>query len=151
MKSLFRGFKFISIIAIASLLVSSVIAFFMSAMKTVQAGLAFASGLESGSLMTVRFIQIIDMSLIATALYVFAVGLYELFIGKLDIPEWMSSTDLYQLEIKLGSLLILIMAGTFLEHLMKWRGAQDTMFFAISIAVVSMTLIGFSLASRKSG
>ena len=151
MKQIFEKSRFVSLIAIVSLLASSVVAFFMAASKTVYLCISLVEGSESQSMTIVRFIQIIDISFIATALYIFSAGLYELFIGKLEIPEWMSSSNIYELEAKLANLIILIMAGKFLENLVAWEDPQGTMFFAIAIAIISSVLIAFGMMGKKNG
>ena len=149
MKQIFEKSRFVSLVAIVSLLASSIVAFFMAASKTVYLCISLVEGSESESMTIVRFIQIIDVSFIATALYIFSTGLYELFIGELDVPKWMKSSNIYELEAKLGNLIILIMAGKFLENLVSWKDPQGTMFFAIAIAIVSSVLIAFGMTGKK--
>jgi uncharacterized membrane protein YqhA len=50
----------------------------------------------------------------------------------------------------LGGALILVMAVTFLEHLMEWRNPQETLLFAIAIAVVAAILIALGKNEKPS-
>jgi len=90
-----------------------------------------------------------DTFLIAIALLVFSVGIYELFIEDLSLPEWLVIHNLHDLKAKLGSIIILVMAVTFLKHLVEWRDPQGTYYFGISVAVVSAALIAFSHFGKK--
>lgn len=81
---------------------------------------------------------------IATALFIFAVGIYELFIEDPSLPEWFVIRNLHDLKAKLGSVIILVMAVTFLKHLVEWRDPHGTFYFGIAVAVVSASLIAFS-------
>ena len=92
----------------------------------------------------IALIEIMDIFLIATALLVFSVGIYELFIGDIELPEWLVIRNLHDLKAKLGSVIILVMAVTFLKHLVEWRDPQGTFYFGIAVAVVSAALIAFS-------
>jgi uncharacterized membrane protein YqhA len=92
----------------------------------------------------VALIEVVDGFLIATALYIFSVGLFEMFIAKLALPDWMLSHDLHELKSKLSGVIILVMVVKFLEHLVEWNGALDTLFFAIAIALVSVALIALN-------
>ena len=48
--------------------------------------------------MAVGFVQIIDAFLIASGLLIFALGLYELFVGDIDLPAWLVIKDLDSLK-----------------------------------------------------
>jgi len=87
--------------------------------------------------------------LIATALYVFSVSMYELFIDKLNLPNWMLAYDLLELKEKLGGVIVLVMVVKFLEYLVEWKDPNSSLFFAISVAVVSASLIALGYFGRK--
>lgn len=91
----------------------------------------------------VGFIAVMDTFLIATALLVFALGMYELFIAEVEFPEWLVIRDLHDLKAKLGSLIILVMAVNFLEHLVNWEDPLGMLMFAGAITLVSAVLIAF--------
>jgi uncharacterized membrane protein YqhA len=67
----------------------------------------------------------------------------ELFVTRLELPPWLDIKGLHDLEAKLASIVILLMAVTFLEHLLSWEDAQATLRFGGSIALVAGTLILF--------
>jgi uncharacterized membrane protein YqhA len=85
-----------------------------------------------------------DKFLIAVGLYIFAVGLYELFIGNLVLPAWLMVKTLHEVKSRLSSIIILVMAIVFLEHLVEWNDPQATLFYGIAVAVVAGGLIAFS-------
>lgn len=76
-------------------------------------------------------------------LYIFALGMYELFIGSVNLPEWLIIRNLHDLKVKLSSVIILVMCITSLKHLVEWKDPQGTLFFGIAIAVVTVALIAF--------
>jgi uncharacterized membrane protein YqhA len=89
----------------------------------------------------VEAIAVMDVFLIATALLIFSLGLYELFIGKLDLPKWLAIRNLDDLKDKLRGVIIFVMTVTFLEHLVLWQDAVATLKFAGAIAVVIVALV----------
>ena len=93
---------------------------------------------------TVALIELMDKFLIAAGLYIFAIGMYELFLGKIDLPEWLIIRDLHDIKSRLSAIIILVMAIVFLEHLVAWKSAQDVLFYGIAVAVVTAALIAFS-------
>lgn len=144
MKKLLESSKYLTLIGVFSLLVSSVGAFLWGAYRTGDAMLLLINENDDSSKITVALIQIIDKFLIATALLIFAVAIYELFIEDLELPAWLMIHDFHGLKTKLSSILVLVMAITFLKKLIEWQHAEDTLNFGIAIAVVSAVLIAFN-------
>ena len=98
---------------------------------------------------TVEFVEIVDSFLIATALLIFTVSLYELFIDKLDLPEWMLAHNLYDLKTKLSSMIVLVMGVKFLEKLLDVKNASDLLQIGTAIALMSAALIAFGYFGKK--
>ncbi|MFN4319293.1 MAG: YqhA family protein, partial [Aquificaceae bacterium] len=68
-------------------------------------------------------------------------GLYELFVGKLNVPDWLKIESIDQLKAKLASVIILILAITFTKNVVKWKDPMETLLFGVAIAVVVGVLI----------
>jgi uncharacterized membrane protein YqhA len=141
--------KYISIVGVVSLLLASVAAFGWGAVKTVSAIIVMVASYGKDPFIAVSLIEIVDSLLIATALYVFAVSMYELFVNKLALPNWMLAHDLYELKDKLGGVIVLVMVVKFLEKLVEWKDAYETLLFATAVAVVSGALIALSYIRGK--
>jgi uncharacterized membrane protein YqhA len=71
-------------------------------------------------------------------------GLYELFIGKLDLPDWLHIRNLHDLKAKIGGIAILVVVIAFIEQLISWKSAQDMLYFALAIGIISAVLIAYS-------
>ena len=84
----------------------------------------------------IEIIGVIDGILIAILLYLFSIGLFELFLGKAITPEWFVVKDIYDLKDLLISMIVVILAIIFLEHLMEWKDAKTTLYFGAAIAIV---------------
>ena len=100
-------------------------------------------------LFSVDLVALMDKFLLASALLLFAVGLYELFIGELNVPAWLEIRNLHDLKTRLASVVILVMAVTFLEHLIEWTDPKGLLYFAGAIALVSASLIAFAQFGEK--
>ncbi len=98
-----------------------------------------------------HMVAVIDSYILAVILYIFSIAMYELFIGKLTLPEWLIIKDLDDLKKKLSSVIVLMLAVTFLEHLVKWEKPQDTLMFAVAITVVIFGLIFYMKLKEKKG
>lgn len=142
-KILVEKSKYLILIAVVSSLMASAAAFLFGMMSTfdVIRNLVINYDKESAA---ISLIKLMDIFLIATVLFIFSMGMYELFIGSISLPEWLIIKNLHDLKVKLSSVIILVMGVMFLEHLVTWKDPQGTLFFGISVAIVSISLIAFS-------
>lgn len=143
MKRILEQSRYLVFIGILALLAAAVAAFGWGALKTYSViSLVIASaGKDPG--ITVALIEVMDAFLIATALLIFAASLHELFIGHLELPDWMLAHNLHELKAKLSSIVVLVMAVKFLEQLAEWHDPQGTLFYALAVAAVSGVLIAY--------
>jgi uncharacterized membrane protein YqhA len=149
MGKLLEKSKYLGVIGVISLLLASVAAFLWGAVKTVAAILGIVGSYGTDPYIAVSLIQLVDSFLIATALFVFAVSMYEMFVEKIALPSWMLANNLPELKDKLGGVIILVMVVTFLEHLVEWKAAYDSMLFAVAVGIVSAALIALSRFGGK--
>lgn len=99
------------------------------------------------------FIELTDLFLLATVLYVIAIGLFELFVDdRLDLPNWLEIHDLNDLKEKLIGVLIVVMAVLFLGQVVTWDGERNLLNYGAGIALVIAALTWFvSQKPRKGG
>lgn len=95
-------------------------------------------------------ISSVDKYLLATVMLIFSMGLYELFISKIDPasrtaesrPNWLKVTSLDDLKGALGKVILMILIVTFFERSLdiEFLNAVDLMFFGIGILLVAGAL-----------
>ncbi|SNQ60902.1 YqhA family protein [Candidatus Methanoperedens nitratireducens] len=141
--------KSLILIAVVSSLIASATAFVYGMIRTFAIILNFVISYGKDPLGVIALLGLMDMFLIATVLFIFAMGMYELFIDNIVLPDWLIIRNLHDLKTKLSSVIILVMGIIFLEHLVEWRDPIGTAFFGISVAVVSVALIAFSYFGQK--
>lgn len=149
MKTILERSRYLAFIGVVSLLVASIAAFAWGTLKTFQVIMLVISSLGSDKAITIGFIEIVDSFLIATAILIFTVSLYELFIGEINAPEWMLAHNLYDLKGKLSSMIVLVMAVKFLETFMQGKDAKELLFKGIAVTLVSAMLIAFGYFGKR--
>lgn len=149
MQSFLARSKAVAFLAVFGLLLSSFCCFLLGLYKSFEATWKIVSSIGHEPLATLYFVQIVDDFVVATTLFIFAVSIYELFLGKLALPDWMLAHSLFELETKLGSLVILVLSIKFLEKFIMSDNALSVLFYALSVAVVSATLIAFAHFGSK--
>ncbi len=148
MKRILENSKYIVLIGVISLLFAAIATFLWGAAQTFFLVAKFVATPTDAGLI-VPIVQLMDLFLLGTVLLVFALGLYELFIGKLALPEWLVIDDLKKLKGKLSDVVILIIGIKFLEKLIESKNAQDTLMTGIAVAVVIGALVLFNYTAAK--
>lgn len=135
---------FVALIPSLSLFIGSVILALYGVyllIETIYKALTAFGELDSTVLAT-KFISIMDIYLLSVVLYIFAVGLYELFVEKIEsIPEWLRIESIDDLKAKLSSVIVLILAITFTKNFVSWQKPVDTLLFGIAGGIVIFALI----------
>ena len=149
MKRLIEKSKNLFLIAVGSSLLASAAGFVWGLIKTLIVIMEFILSYGKDPLGAIALIEVMDIFLLATVLFIFAMGMYELFIESITLPEWLEINNLHDLKVKLSSIIILIMGITFLKHLVEWTDPEGTLFFGIAVAVVSASLIAFGYYGGK--
>lgn len=149
MRKFMERTRYLGYIGVFSLLAAALFAFGWGVVKTIDTISVIITSYGKDLYIAIHLIEVVDSFLIATALYVFSVSVYELFIDDLNLPNWMIAHDLHELKDKLGGVIVLVMVVKFLEYLVEWKDPNASLFFAISVAVVSASLIALGYFGRK--
>ncbi len=142
-------------------IITPVITLFISAIAfglygtylTIEAGIKFFTTPEYREVIELvpKFFSVIDMFLLAMVLYIFALGLYELFVGKLNVPPWLSIESVDQLKAKLASVVILFVAIAYVKLLVDWQNPVDTLLFGAATGILIAVLIQYYKAKEGHG
>ena len=95
--------------------------------------------------LAVDLIEITDIILLGTVLYIVALGLYQLFIDhNLVLPRWLKVNDLTDLKRDLIGVVVVLLGVSFLGEVVNWEGENDILPLGASIALV-IAALGFIL------
>ena len=145
--------RFIVLVAVVSVILVSVALFILGAGLAVQGiwhaiEAAFRGEVAATSL-TVELLEVVSVMLKAVVFYLIGVGFYSLFIAPLNLTAALGIRSFNDLEIKVVSVVVVIMAVTFLEHFIQWQQAVETLLFGVSLAVVVGALVLFQMHSHR--
>jgi uncharacterized membrane protein YqhA len=149
MKWLIEKSRYIAYIGVLVLFVCSLTAFILGMYKTVTTVTAIALNEVKDDFALVALFDCLDIILVATAMLVISISLYELFIGGLKVPDWMLVRDLNELKAKFSFVIIPVLAVKFLQKLLASENALDTLYYGIAVALVTIGLAMFNYVSEK--
>jgi uncharacterized membrane protein YqhA len=97
-----------------------------------------------GAELRLTVIEVVDLFLIGTVLFVIAVGLYQLFGTRMmPSPRWLVVHDVGDLERKLIGLVVTVLSVVFLGQIVTWDGERDLLGFGVAIGAVIAGLTFF--------
>lgn len=137
--------RYLIIIAVLCTLIGATTLLLYGAKETISvvAALFAGEGLKAKALI-LSFIELTDLFLLATVLYVIAIGLFELFVDdRMDLPNWLEIHDLNDLKEKLIGVLIVVMGVLFLGQVVTWDGQRDLLQYGAGNALVIAALTYF--------
>jgi uncharacterized membrane protein YqhA len=93
------------------------------------------------------FLVEIDLFLIGATLIIAAIGLYELFVARIDpansrrpMPDWLVMNDLNDLKARVISMIVLVSAVSFADVLLEFGDELKVLYLAAGVAVFIIAL-----------
>jgi uncharacterized membrane protein YqhA len=125
------------LIATVSLFLAFMAVMVSTIIVTVMAIVDGMSGDYSQNAMIGKLIKQADYALLATVLYVLALGLYSLFVDdRVPMPSWLRIHDLGQLKELLAGVVVVAIAVIFLGWALTWDGKSDILALGVGSAAV---------------
>lgn len=144
MKRLLESARYLIFIPVVAFLGTSLVTFLWGTWKMVLVVASLFSGTVENARVILSMLEMMDTFLIGTVLFIFSIGYYDLFIGKVNTPEWLVIDNLGKLKTKLSDVIVLFMAIKFLDKLLQSKDALETLLYALGIAVISLALIALN-------
>lgn len=153
-ESLLFGQRFVTFLAVLGSMLASMVLFVTSTLE-VWHGIVYAcSGLMGepfkATKQVVFFVEAIDGYLFATVLIIFSIGLYELFINKIDPvslkddnrPNWLKISSIDDLKNSLAKVILMILVVSFFEHSieLEYHTVLDLFYLSVGTLLLSGAL-----------
>ncbi len=152
-RRILAGSRYFIVISVVGSFLGSITLLIVGGLKTI--GLIvdtfFGSDFSqtSAKYITVGFIEVLDLFLLGTVLYIIALGLYQLFIDdKLPLPAWMHLHTLTDLKVELINVIIVLLGVSFLGAVVQWDGGPNILALGLGIGAI---LAAYALLLRSGG
>ncbi|MDR1984910.1 MAG: YqhA family protein [Prevotellaceae bacterium] len=147
--------RFVTFLAVIGSLLASVALFVLSTIRVAEGLIDSVKAIttsENGAIEHViaKFVSAIDGYLFSTVLFIFGMGIYELFISKIDVvskrkdsrPNWLMIGSIDDLKSSLGKVILMILIVSFFEHSlnMKYENISDLLLLGVGIILISAAL-----------
>jgi uncharacterized membrane protein YqhA len=92
----------------------------------------------------VSILKLIDAFMVAMVLYILAASLYELFVGKVELPSQLVARSLTELKSKLSNVIILVLAVHALHVIFTESiSGLEMVWQVVSMSLIAIVLIAF--------
>lgn len=155
MLRLFASSRFFVAVAIVGAFLAGVILHLYATILVIQIGWATltagAGSVEEVELLSVQFVELVDVFLLGIVLYLIAVGFYQLFINpELPVPAWLRIDDLDELKVKLIAVIIVMLGVNFLGVIeLDEEGSVIEIGVAVALVIVAFALVLFVYERRR--
>jgi uncharacterized membrane protein YqhA len=143
MGKLLANSRYVVFIAVVGLLLASIAVYVYSGILTINViieSFQHSFDPEQARAFSSELIEVIDLFLLGTVLFMTSVGLYELFVDpKIPIPEWLSVANLDQLKFNLVAVIIVMLMVLFLgaaAEAADFENGVDLLYYGGGIALV---------------
>lgn len=104
---------------------------------------AAVASVKALKLLVVDCIELADLTLLAVALYIVGLGLFELFIAPVRMPDWLLITSLDDLKSKLINIVVVALGVSFFGQVVTWDGVTNLLPLGVAVGIVILALAAF--------
>ncbi len=149
MKRALENAKYLMYVIVVASFVATGIALIWSVYETALVVINVFTNYKSAATTLVSFVQLMDIFLTVAVLYIFTVVLYELFIGDLELPGWLTIHNFDELKTILSNMVVLIAAVSFLKYFLERNDPLATLLYGAALTLVSLALILYRRHTRE--
>lgn len=145
MKTIIENSKYLSLLAVITLLLTFALSLVWGIAQAVKAwSTIFLSRGQSPDII-VSILKLIDAFLVAMVLYILAASLYQLFVGKVELPSTLVARSLTELKSKLSGIIVLVLAVHAVEVIFdEGVTGLEMVWQVVAISLIAVVLIAFS-------
>lgn len=145
--------RFVVLVPVVAVLLVAFSLFLLGAIHAVVDVWRIWDGVFHGQLevpdLSATFLKTVTVMLEAVVFFLIGIGLYSLFIAPLNLAVALGVETLNDLEERIISVVVVVLAVTFLQHFIEWREPLQTLQFGGALAAAVGALVLFQLISHR--
>ena len=149
LKRLLEHVRYLVVVAVAGLTLTMAMTFVWAIAKTIRLIGTLLDGGWRSDLTMVDLLEVIDTYLLAIVQLIVVIGLYELFIGALDVPDWLKARSLEDLKKSIVDVLIVFIGVKGVERLVAVQEPIDVLTYTGAVAILIAALSLFRLKPSR--
>lgn len=136
--------RYLVVVGAVTSLALAAVSFVWAMVKGGQFVLSLVTGASNEDIALVKLFESIDVILVGTVLLIIGLGLWELFIGDLDLPPSLTMSSFDDLKAKVATTLLLVLVVRFLEALVARPESGALLELGVAVTLVGALLLVFA-------
>ena len=147
--------RYLTILAVIGSLLSALVLFIRGSIVVLKGFIDFINSFEPScegnyEKLIEAFVSSVDIYLFAMVLIIFGMGIYELFINKIDPverktdsrPSWLQISSIDELKSSLGKVILMVLIVSFFKHSLdiEYKDSVDLLLLALGILLLAASL-----------
>lgn len=147
--------RYLTIFAVIGSLLSAFVLFIRGSVVVIRGIVDFVNSIDLDfqgdyEKLIEAFVSSVDIYLFAMVLVIFGMGIYELFINKIDPvekkvdsrPSWLQISSIDELKSSLGKVILMVLIVSFFKHSLdiEYKSSVDLLFLALGILLLASSL-----------
>jgi uncharacterized membrane protein YqhA len=95
-------------------------------------------------LLSANFMIIIEIYLLAIIFYIFAIGIYKLFVGEFRSLVWYRIESLDEMKAELAKAIVIFLAVFLVQKIVEWKDGEHLLHVGIVVSLISGILIWYA-------
>ena len=149
MKRLLEHVRYLVVVAVAGLTITMTVTFAWAIAKMIRLIGTLLDGEWRSDLTMVDLLEVIDTYLLAIVQLIVVIGIYGLFIGALDVPDWLKARSLEDLKKSIVDVLIVFIGVKGVERLVAVQEPIDALTYTGAVAILIAALSLFRLKPSR--
>lgn len=149
MRLVFERLRFLIVIAVCGLALTTAVTLLWASGRAVDLVVVLAHGAWRQDSAVISLLEVVDLFLVATVQLIVALGLFELFVADLQLPDWLTVHNLGDLKRPIIQVLVVVVVIKFVERMLL-TGALETLYVGTATAVVTVALAVFIRLGERS-
>lgn len=142
MRAVLERLRLLIVVAVAGLAATTVVTMLWASARVVQLVGVLISGGWRLDATVITLLEVVDLFLVATVQLIVALGLFELFVADLRLPEWLTVHNLGDLKRPIVQVLVVIVVIKFFERMLI-ASALETLYYGASVSAVTLAMVAF--------
>jgi len=143
--------RYLAMIAVVGLTATTLATFGLAIAKTLSMVGKAAGGSWRDELIVVAVLEAMDTYLLAVVQLIVVFGLYELFVGDLDLPAWLEARSLEDLKKPIIDVLVVFVAIKGIERFLVADEPLDALYSVGAVALLIGPLTAFRTLTAQRG
>jgi len=147
--------RYLTILAVIGSLLSAFVLFIRGSVVVIKGLIDFVNSMQvdlhgNYEKLIEAFVSSVDIYLFAMVLIIFGMGIYELFINKIDPvekkvdsrPSWLQISNIDELKSSLGKVILMVLIVSFFKHSLdiEYKNSMDLLLLALGILLLAGSL-----------